>query len=104
MKWYFYCKKNTNYIAGVSNIPYYREGTEELQPWCIAIEDPSKELMTNFRWYKFVNGELIKMDEAEVRLLYPELFEESKPSPEEQQTDFNLDVDYRLSCLELGLV
>lgn len=103
MKWYFYCKHNTNYIDGVSDIPYYQDGTEELQPWCIEVDNPSEELMTNFLWYKLINGKLIKMDDDEFYKIHPDYGKEL-PSPEEQQTDFNLDVDYRLSCLELGLI
>ena len=42
--------------------------------------------------YKIINGEFIKSPYEE------------EPTLEEIQNDFNIDVDYRLSCLELGLI
>lgn len=62
------------------------------------------DIVTNFIWYKIDDeGQVIKMKEEEFLALNPNYGKEL-PSPEEQQTDFNLDVDYRLSCLELGLI
>lgn len=51
------------------------------------------EIKSNFNDYKIINGEVV----YDPLPLPPASFEES-------QTDFNIDVDYRLACLELGIV
>lgn len=85
-----------------------QEPYEVLADGWVEVEDPTEDMLENMLWYKCVNGELIKMEEEKVRELYPGLFPDLQPEPEpsfeEQQTDFNLDVDYRISCIELGLI
>lgn len=87
-----------------------QEPNEVLVEGWVEVDNPTEDMLENMLWYKCVNGELVKMEEEKVRELYPGLFPDLQPSPapaptfEEQQTDFNLDVDYRLSCIELGLI
>lgn len=85
-----------------------QEPYEVLADGWVEVDDPTEDMLENMLWYKCVNGELVKMDEEKVRELYPGLFPALQPAPEptfeEVQTDFNLDVDYRLSCIELGLI
>lgn len=103
MKYYFHEDPVTGTIGGYSTIPDYINGTDKLNPAQIEVEDPPQDLLDTFRRYKYVNGEFVRMDDEEFFGKFPNYGKEL-PSPEEQQTDFNLDVDYRLSCLELGLV
>lgn len=85
-----------------------QEPYEVLAEGWVEVDDPTEDMLENMLWYKCVNGELVKMEEEKVRELYPGLFPDLQPAPEptfeEVQTDFNLDVDYRLSCIELGLI
>ncbi len=56
----------------------------------------------NFRPnFKLENGKIIEITEEEKSILYPPTIQE--PTFEELQNDFNIDVDYRLSMLELGI-
>lgn len=85
-----------------------KEPYEVLADGWVEVEAPPEDMLENMLWYKCVDGTLIKMEEEIVRELYPGLFPDLQPTPapsfEEQQTDFNLDVDYRISCIELGLI
>lgn len=110
----YYIKKNkSEFIVGeplngiISICPMIKDvdGNLIVDPQYIEVDiEETDDLYVKQIWYKYLDGNILKMEDSEVRLLYPELFEEPKPSPEEQQTDFNLDVDYRLSCIELGLI
>lgn len=53
---------------------------------------PYLEFARTMDLYKVINGEFIMS-----------LYEED-PTESEIQNEFNIDVDYRLSCLELGLI
>lgn len=77
----------------------------KLDPQFVEVEcEPTDDIVTNFIFYKVDNtGQIVKMDDEEFYTVHPN-YGKGLPSPEEQQTDFNLDVDYRLSCLELGLI
>lgn len=126
MKYYFYIDKD-GYVTCYSPFPMtetkFREVRKEnengeiekvqepyevLADGWVEVEDPTEDMLENMLWYKCVDGTLIKMEEEIVRELYPGLFPDLQPTPEpsfeEQQTDFNLDVDYRISCIELGLI
>lgn len=67
----------------------------------IEIENPSQDLLDNFIFYKVVKGEVVKMSDEEFKALYPN-YDKVPETPEEIQNDFNIDMDYRMSCLELG--
>ena len=51
--------------------------------------------------YKYIDGALIEISEEEKAILFP--ITEPQPTFEEMQTDINIEVDYRLSLLELGI-
>ena len=51
--------------------------------------------------YKYIDS-LIELSEEEKEVLFPEPLPE--PTFEEIQTDINIDVDFRLSMLELGIM
>lgn len=52
--------------------------------------------------FKFENGEIVALTDDEKITLFPPFVPE--PTSEEIQNEFNIDIDYRLSCLELGLI
>lgn len=48
------------------------------------------------------DGDIVRLlTDGEKEVLFPP--KEAEPSSDEIQNDFNIDVDYRLSCLELGI-
>ena len=52
--------------------------------------------------FKCVSGEVIALTDEEKAALFPPI--KPLPTSDEIQNEFNIDVDYRLSCLELGLI
>lgn len=52
--------------------------------------------------YKFVNeNDIVALTDGEKETLFPA--QPIEPTFEETQMDINIDTDYRLSCLELGI-
>lgn len=49
--------------------------------------------------YKLANDSVVELTDGEKEMLFPV----SQPSFEESQMDINIDTDYRISCLELGI-
>lgn len=90
---------NGEFLNGISTRPFDGLGSSFVEVEMLETDD----LFINQINYKYLNGEIIKMSEKEMKMLYPLLFEEKPLSNEEQQNDFNIDIDYRVSCLELGL-
>lgn len=110
MKFYVEIKKSETgqkLINSVTSIcpQLYENGVLINHPAYKEIEcEFNDDILENFIWYKIdAAGQVVKMDDEEFYRKYPEYGIEL-PSPVEQQIDVNLDVDYRLSCLELGLV
>lgn len=52
--------------------------------------------------FKCVGGEVIPLTDEEKAALFPSV--KPLPTSEEIQNELNIDIDYRLSCLELGLI
>lgn len=51
--------------------------------------------------FKYVDGSIVELTEEEKAEFYPPIA--PQPTFEEMQNDINIDVDYRLSMLELGI-
>lgn len=96
---YYFQTPDGVYLTGWTLSPQMDDGVIIMEHYVI-ITNPPQDMLDHPKWYKVENGEPVKLSIEEVNALYPDL----QPTFEEQQTDFNLDVDYRLSCIELGLV
>lgn len=51
--------------------------------------------------FKYVDGKVVELTEEEKETLFPTPIPD--PTFEEIQNEINIDTDYRLSCLELGI-
>lgn len=61
----------------------------------------NEEVLNDYLHYKIADGTLVRMADAEYEKLYHVV--EPEPTFEEQQMDFNIEIDYRVACVELGI-
>lgn len=80
------------------------DGKEEIDPRYIEVEmDEADDHFINQINYKVKNNKIERMTQAELDVVYPNLNKPPEPTLEETQTEFNIDIDYRVACLELGI-
>lgn len=65
--------------------------------------DLSEYDLTYLCAYQYLDGELVLDEIKKQKLIDEEKNRENQPTFEEIQNEINIDTDYRLSCLELGI-
>lgn len=96
MKKIMFSTNDNIHIIGYTEFPI----PEEI-PGNQYLLEVDEEVLTDYLHYKIVDGALIRMEDTEYEELYPSV--EPEPTAEEKQMDFNIEMDYRVSCIELGL-
>lgn len=99
MKYYFYEDTEKGNIGGYSIIPDFINDTEEVNPAYIEVENPPQDLLDNFVWYKFVDGEFIKMNDEE---FYSKCPNYGKYIPTETELLGQMATDAELERMEIG--
>lgn len=96
MKEILFITSDGTHIIGYTEFPIPEEIPEN--QYLLEVDE---ELLDDYLHYKIVDSALVRMTDEEYEELYP--VREPKATFEEQQMDFNIEIDYRVACVELGL-
>ena len=96
MKKIMFSPNDNIHIIGYTEFPI----PEEI-PGNQYLLEADEEVLADYRHYKIVDGALIRMEDTEYEELYPST--EPEATFEEKQMDFNIEIDYRVACVELGI-
>ncbi len=96
MKKILFITSDGTHIVGYTEFPI----PEEISGNQYLLE-VDEEVLNDYLHYKIVDGALVQITDEEYKELYPRI--EPEATFEEKQMDFNIEMDYRVSCIELGL-
>lgn len=96
MKKILFITSDGTHIVGYTEFPI----PEEI-PGNQYLLEVDEEVLNDYLHYKIVDGALVQMTDEEYEELYPST--EPEATFEEKQMDFNIEIDYRVACVELGL-
>ena len=96
MKKILFITSDGTHIVGYTEFPI----PEEI-PGNQYLLEVDEEVLSDYLHYKIVDGALVQMTDEEYEELYPSV--DPVPTAEEKQMDFNIEMDYRVSCIELGI-